>query len=192
VKLSSDTIKASVAAYWRYTKQCPLVAFEASVRLDWGYPEQADILIVTKERRLVEIEVKTSVSDFRRDGRKSCHRHFKGDTGIYPTGYFYFAVPKALANEISLLCDNLYPYAGVLGCNGLSEQGIEVYRKPKRLKGKRLTLKQVVYMARAQTATLCRLARKVEELTRVQGNLDAQLKECRDLVKLQGGNVHEG
>ena len=171
MELSSDTIKASVAAYWRYTRQCPLVAFEASTRLDWGYTEQADVLAVTKERCLVETEVKVSVSDFRKDGKKACHRHFKDNTGVYPTAYFYFAVPKALGNELTLLCDQLYPYAGVLGCNGLSEQGIEVYRKPKRLKGKRLTLKQVVYMARSQTATLCRLARKVEEQRQVIANL---------------------
>jgi hypothetical protein len=148
-----------------------MVAFEASARLDWGYAEQADVLVVTEDRHLSVVEVKTSISDFRKDGKKACHQHYKDDTGVYPAAHFYFAVPKALANEIALLCDNLYPYAGVIGCNSLSENGIEFYRKPKRLRGKRLTLKQVVYMARSQTATLCRLARKVEEQRQVIVNL---------------------
>jgi len=174
VELNSDTIKASVAAYWRYTRQCPLVAFEAQVKLDWGYTDQADVLVVTKDRRLVETEVKVSVSDFRKDKNKPRHRFFSNGGGYYPTAYFYFAVPKELANQISLLCDTLYPYAGVLGCDGLGEQGIVFYRKPERLKGKRLTLKQVVYMARSQTATLCRLARKVEEQRQVISRLEAK------------------
>ena len=172
--MNSDTIKASVAAYWRYKRQCPLVAFESNSRLNWGYGEQADILAVNKERYLIETEVKVSISDFRKDKNKPRHRYFSNGGGSYPTAYFYFAVPKELANQVSLLCDNLYPYAGVLGCDGLGEQGIVFYRKPERLKGKRLTLKQVVYMARSQTATLCRLARKVEEQRRVISRLEAE------------------
>lgn len=180
MELSSDAIKASVAAYFRYTRQCPLVAFEACSRLGWGYTEQADVLVVTEDRHLSVVEIKTSLSDFRKDGKKACHRHYKDDTGVYPAAHFYFAVPKALANEITLLCDKLYPYAGVMGCNSLSEYGIEFYRKPKRLRGKRLTLKQVVYMARSQTATLCRLARKVEEQRGVIANLRSEKRELAE------------
>jgi hypothetical protein len=46
VELSSDAIKASVAAYFRYTRQYPLVAFEDCSSLGWGHPEQADVLVV--------------------------------------------------------------------------------------------------------------------------------------------------
>jgi hypothetical protein len=66
VELSSDAIKASVAAYFRYARQCPLVAFEAAARLNGGYTEQADVLVVTGDRYLSVVEVKTSlVSDYR-------------------------------------------------------------------------------------------------------------------------------
>ncbi|MBA7498909.1 hypothetical protein ES704_01648 [subsurface metagenome] len=65
---------------------------------------------------------------------------------------------------MTLLCDNLYPYAGVLGCpNDTDEMGVEIYRNPKRLKGTKLSFKDMLYMARAQSATLCRLAKKVVE-----------------------------
>jgi len=36
MKPNSDTIKAAVASYFRYTRQCPLVAFECSARLLFG------------------------------------------------------------------------------------------------------------------------------------------------------------
>ncbi len=157
--MNSDTIKACIAAYWRYQRQCPVVAFEASSRLDWGWGEQADVLAVNKERCLIETEVKVSLSDLRKDKDKPKHRLFLDGGGPYPTAYFYFAVPQEIANLAALLCDTLYPYAGVLGC-----PNVEIYRKPKRLNGQRLSTKQLIYMVRSQSATLCRLARKVEEL----------------------------
>lgn len=168
--MNSETIKACIAAYWRYERQCPLVAFEASSRLDWGWGEQADVLAVNKERYLIETEVKVSISDFRKDKHKPRHRYFRNENfcSLYPTAYFYFAVPKEIANQVSLDCDQIYPYAGVLGCpKGTDEQAVEIYRNPKRLSGKRLSIKQVIYMVRSQTATLCRLAKKVDEQARL-------------------------
>jgi len=174
--MNSDTIKACIAAYWRYQRQCPMVAFESSSRLDWGWGEQADVLAVNKERCLIETEVKVSLSDLRKDKNKPRHRFFRDGGGPYPTAYFYFAVPKEIANQVTLLCDGLYPYAGVLGCpNGTDETAVELYRNPKRLKGGKLSFKQILYMTRSQTATLCRLARKVEEQGRVINNCCCQV-----------------
>lgn len=166
--MNSDTIKACVAAYWRYKRQCPLVAFETGSRLDWGYGEQADILAVNKERCLIETEVKVSIADLKKDKNKPRHCFFRDGGGHYPTAYFYFAVPKDIANQVTLLCDSLFPYAGVLGCpNSTDELEVDVYRNPKHLRGGKLSFKHILYMSRAQTATLCRLARKVEEQRRV-------------------------
>lgn len=162
--MNSETLKACVAAYWRYERQCPLVAFEGSSRLEWGWGEQADVLAVGQDRYLIETEIKVSLSDFRKDKHKPRHRHFRGNDGVLPTAYFYFAVPKDIANQVSLDCDQIYPYAGVLGCpDGTDELAVEIYRNPKRLNGKRLSMKQVIYMVRSQTATVCRLAKKVDE-----------------------------
>lgn len=167
-KNNSETIKACIAAYWRYERQCPLVVFEAFDRLEHTWGAQADVLAVSKERHLIETEIKVSMSDFRKDQHKPRHRHFKSNDGEYPTTYFYFAVPKEIANQVSFACGQLYPYAGVLGCpEDTNELAVEVYRSPKALNGKRLSIKQVIYMVRSQTATLCRLARKVDEQARV-------------------------
>ena len=166
-KNNSETIKACIAAYWRYERQCPVVAFEAGSDLEWG-GELADVLAVSKERYLIETEVKVSMSDFRKDQHKPRHRHFKRDDGEYPTARFYFAVPKGIANQVSFACGQMYPYAGVLGCpEDTNELAVEVYRMPRPLNGKRLSMKQVIYMVRSQTATLCRLAKKVDEQARV-------------------------
>ena len=160
--VKADSIKAAVASYWRYTRQCPLVALEASSMLKaWRDGGQADVLAVTKDRHLIEVEVKLTISDFRRDRQKMKHRNFRDGLVKYPTRLFYFAVPKELANKVSLLCDQLYPYAGVIGCDGGDETAVDFYREPKPLWGGKLEFKQIVRMAREQSATLCRLAQEL-------------------------------
>ena len=78
-KLTSHDIKAAVASYWRYTRQYRLVAFE------WGGcpgGEMADVVAVDGWQRLIIIEVKTSLSDFRRDKFKWTHRRLREATGL--------------------------------------------------------------------------------------------------------------
>ncbi len=160
--VKADSITASVAAYWRYIRQYPLVALEANCRLEaFSDGGQADILAVTKDRYLIEVEVKLNIADFRRDKQKMKHRSFRDNLVSYPTRLFYFAVPKELANKVKLLCDQLYPYAGVIGSNGLGEYEVEIYREPKVLWGTKLTFPQLLRMTREQSATICRLSKKM-------------------------------
>lgn len=139
-----DEMRAKVAYFFRYQLQCPLVAIEANTLLrsrnDGG---QTDVMAVTKARRLIEVEIKTSIADMRKDIHKPKHYwlwrdHFNeqpaddmlekrplwkrerwraaSDSGISrPVCHeFYFAVPTELANKARELCDTLYPYAGLL------------------------------------------------------------------------------
>lgn len=194
MKPNSDAIKAAVASYWRYTRQCPLVAFECNARLKpWG-GELADVVVVNEGKQLLIVEVKISLADFRKDKRKSQHAHFSKDTGILPVTYFYFAVPKELANKVAYICDDIYPYAGVLSWsndNSSEFDVVEVFKHPKTLHPKalyvgQLTEEQISFITRTQTATLCRLAKKVAEQKQVRGNLEAQLKEYKDKERLAG------
>lgn len=162
-RLSSDRLKAAVASYWRYERQCPLIAFEGTCKVTG---ELADILAVTKSGELIETEIKLTMSDFRRDRHKSKHRHFSRGLHNLVTAYFYFAVPKEIANQVGLLCDNLYPYAGVLGSGGLLDPAgtdVYVYRAARLLSSRKLTLLELGRIAKDQSATLCRLAVKVAE-----------------------------
>ena len=158
--INANAIKAAVVSYWRYSRQCPIIALEASARLQaFNDGGQADVLAVNNDRLLIETEVKLDMGDFRRDREKPKHSRLRANDGSYPTSYFYLAVPREIANRVCLVCDQIYPYAGVLGVDGLSEQNAYMYREAKRLKGGKLTLLQTTRMAKAQSATLCRLAR---------------------------------
>ena len=190
-KLTSHDIKAAVASYWRYTRQYRLVAFE------WGGcpgGEMADVVAVDGWQRLIIIEVKTSLSDFRRDKFKWTHRRLREATGLeevpLPFGpipvqkisvieAFYFAVPKELANQVSMLCDELYPYAGVLGCKGIHDYQVEVHRKPRKFQSNALRQEQIDHLIRAQTATLCRLATKAAEEHRERKRWQDLYRQCQ-------------
>ncbi|MBA7464989.1 hypothetical protein ES707_00150 [subsurface metagenome] len=186
--MNSEQLKAIIASYWRYVRQCPVIALEVSHNLSaYADEERADVLAVDKNRYLIETEVKVTLADLQRDAKKSKHWAFRNNL---PTRciarYFYFAVPRDIANKASLICADLYPYAGVLGTNGTDEYGVVIYRQAKFLPGKRLTYPQVLRIIFNQSGTVCRLAKKVEELTGAQRNLEAQLKEYRDMERLAG------
>lgn len=179
----ADQIKAVIASYWRYVRQCPVIALEVNSNLSSYSGEMADVLAVDKNRFLIETEVKVSLADLRRDAKKKKHRDFRDNRCA--TRHFYFAVPRDIANDAKLICDDLYPYAGVLGTNGLDEYGVEIYRNARPLAGKRLRYGQVLRIIFSQSSTVCRLATRVKELLRVQKNLEAQLKEYRDRERLE-------
>jgi len=184
--VKSEQLKAIIASYWRYVKQCPVIALEVSSSLSsYSDDERADILAVNKNRLLIETEIKVSLGDLRRDHKKVKHLTFRNGGSRYIARYFYFAVPRDIANDVKVICDDLYPYAGVLGCDGSNEYGVVSYRNPKPLAGKRLSFPQALRLTFGQSATVCRLANKVSELTRVLEREERELKEYRDLKRLE-------
>lgn len=167
----SATIKAQVACYYRYIRQCPLVALEAPCRLDNSTVRGlADILVVDKKRFLTEVEVKTSLADLKRDGKKRKHRRFsitESDyLGPYPTHLFYFAVPEEIVEQALEICRNQYPYAGVLSCEGISDYGVTVRRAAKALSQHRLSFPRILVMIRSQSGTLCRTLNEMASMKR--------------------------
>ena len=186
--MTAEEIKAVVASYWRYVKQCPVVALEVDYNLEtYSGGERADVLAVNKNRFLIETEVKVTLADLKRDAKKKKHRGFSSRFPVRGiTKYFYFAVPQDIANDAKLICADTYPYAGVLALNSLNELLIMVYREAKPLTSKRLTYPQVLRIIFSQSSTVCRLATKVGELTRIQKSLNTQLKEYQDIEKLKG------
>lgn len=173
--MNSHKMKALVASYWRYVRQCPVVGLE----VEDGGGELADVMAVDKKRYLVETEIKTSLADLKRDIKKKKHRRFREGRAV--VRHFYFAVPSVLAAETKRICDGGFPYAGILSIvSGMDEHGIVAYKPPRALTEKRLAYREVLYLIRSQSATLCRLSKKVDELLRVQQDLMAQLKYYRE------------
>ena len=148
--MKADLVKAIVLSYMRYDRQCPVVALEAS---------NMDVAAVTKARRLVEIEVKTSISDLRADKRKRKHRFWSKDAYIPRFRYipedsvsrFYFAVTYDLKDKAVKVCEELYPYAGLLAVKVRSNWPYYFTweaRKAKVLSAKRLPLQELIELVK--------------------------------------------
>jgi hypothetical protein len=170
--MNAHEIKAEVASYFRYKRQCSIVAFETPNNCKWYDGEPADVLAVDDRRMLYEIEVKISMADFRHDATKTKHRLFTNDPTFRPVNYFYFAVPTEIANQVEEECRILYPYAGVIRVHKISEStagisGASVTKSPKMLNNNRLALKEIAWLVNAQSGTLCRLARENVKLKAV-------------------------
>ena len=62
---------------------------------DWGFlNHEADLLVLKKTKRLVEIEIKRTWSDFMADFKKS-HTHYDPKLS-----YFYYAVPLSIGERV--------------------------------------------------------------------------------------------
>ena len=184
--IRAEAIKAAVATYWRYQRQCPVVAMEVDSQLGRWQGEPADILVVNNDRQLMEIEVKVNLTDLKHDAKKKKHQSFLYRTTS--TTYFYFAVPREIANKAKPICDDLFPYAGIIGTNGGND--VEIYRPAKALCFKKLRYGDCVTIIRGQSGTVCRLASKVEEVLATERRLRGELQHYKDMERLRGGNSH--
>lgn len=91
--MNSSYIKACLTCWLRFSKQISIFATEVG-------KYNADLLFVDKGL-LIEIEVKTSVSDFKNDFRKKKHLEYKHPANIWAPAIFYFAVTPDIAKQVS-------------------------------------------------------------------------------------------
>jgi len=85
-------IRAAVIGWLRYERHCPLVCFERSPFDEYVY--RPDIIGVNRTWRVIEVEIKQTIQDFRRNGEKRGHK-----LRYQFPAQFYFAVPYRLMNR---------------------------------------------------------------------------------------------
>lgn len=148
------TLRAAVIGWLRYDRHCNLVCYERSPLGDYYY--RPDIIGVDKNRRVIEVELKRSMADFRANAKKiglttyaDYHRPYQ----------FYFAVTRDIAEAV---LRELPDGAGLLT---LSKNGTRFGPSVNCLRGAkinrespRLTVKQMVVMVAHQTGSLHRAA----------------------------------
>ena len=183
--MDSLEMKRLIAGYLRFDLQCPILGLEIASSLATSYNDggTADVLAVDKKGYLIEVEVKVSISDFKADRKKVKHEYYRKLSELpynnqqrrfgqvvtiepksYPTNKFYFAVPYEIANKVKILCDNWYPYAGVLTNQEHWYGNVVVTRQPSVLSRNKLTLLQATRLAKGQSATIVRLLDEMSNL----------------------------
>lgn len=156
---NSKTLRAICAAWLRYTKQCPIVTFERGL----NHFDRPDVLAVTDDRRLIEIEIKISFSDFKADAKKDKWRRQKRGFTVVPA-YFYYCVTEEIAPKVlPLLPDGAGLIVPLLGWSrnqrimnpntGLPD--LKSLRKASRAHETKLSQRQIWDMVRNQSGTIC-------------------------------------
>lgn len=175
VAMKSSHVKASVASYFRYKRQFPLVSFERPIS---SYISNPDVFVMDKKRMLIEIEVKVTMADFKKDCLKRIWVYREEMPNRHPMPYqFYYAVPDKLREKaIEVIngwkaegkkCGNV----GLLTVKPCENIKFLCYNDvfvaktaPRNMDSKRLSLKDVTKMVINQSATLCSCAKQVAKM----------------------------
>lgn len=131
-------------------KNCHYIVQERSPR--WGHGEP-DVLGVTKDRYLIEIEIKRSVSDFHADAQKRhrINRDFYLEKQPKQT---YYLMPETIAIKVY---NRIPEWAGLMSVP--HENTVNILKiAPTNKASTKLTLKECVKMTRAMTNHMMALA----------------------------------
>jgi len=168
--VNSEYIKLCIAQYFRYNRQCKLITLERSVpRLGWYCP---DILIVNKDRKIIEVEVKISLADFKADAKKRIWK--TRDTGkVKMPHQFYYGIPAELEEKIKPI---MRKDCGLIRIGDKKEWqhyggAVSVAKTaPVNKESKRLTARELVEMVNHQTGTLCSALKRNYEIQKKSSN----------------------
>lgn len=156
---TTGQLRASAAAYLRYVRQYPVIAFERGL----DYSNRPDILAVTKSKYLVEVEIKVTVADFKNDRKKRKYQHEVWH-GV-KRRQFYYCVSRHIVDKVLTL---LPQDCGLMTLGDRKVYGttqIKIVRKgPVNRTAGPITLRQVVEMVRNQSGTLCSMAQGMSDM----------------------------
>lgn len=159
--MNSFTLKAAALRWLRYERGCVIVSMERPpVPLWFGVP---DVIGVTYKRELIEIEVKTSVADFRNNAKKECMLRRAQNIGRQPN-QFYFLVPTKLVEKIR---GELPEGAGLMSPIEQSEDSmsglplIQVNRAAAKRDTKAMTMNELVNLVKDQSGTMVSMAARI-------------------------------
>lgn len=176
MKVNAEELKFLVMCYWRFARQHYLVATE----YDYG---AADVISVSASGlEVCETEVKISIADLKKEKQKPKHIKDAFGNKSFRHRYireFYFAMPSHMAelDQVSLICDGRFPYAGILAIEPYEDflkQPWGIYTNPpvkcikqaKPLQPEELTREELMRMAKGMSNSFCNLAFRYMRLKR--------------------------
>jgi len=151
--MNSTTLRAVAACWLRYERKCNLVTFERGP----NYNNNPDVYALTPSRLGLEIEIKISLSDFKRDFSKR-----KWVLQMIEPAFFYYLVPPDLVEKIKPL---IPAGTGLLSVSrksrdpytGLPKIKCEIKQKRNRA-AKKISIHIALKMVKNLTGTVCSLA----------------------------------
>lgn len=173
----AEEIKFLVMCYWRFARQHYLVATEYS-----GYCIADVISVSASGREVCETEVKISVADLKKEKQKPKHIKDAFGNKLFRGQFihkFYFAMPSSMAelDQVRLICDGRFPYAGILSIEPYEDflkdsRGIygpppvKCVKHAQPLQPEELTKEELMRISRGMSNSFCNLAFRFMRLQR--------------------------
>lgn len=106
----------------------------------------SDVVFIKNNRMVVEVEIKASLSDLKKEKLKACRTdHYAG----FRPNYFVFCIPDFLLPEARTIIEEDFPFAGIVVFNGT--QNLSVEKKMRKIHGVPRTDAQMLKFVRAQS-----------------------------------------
>lgn len=160
--MDSLTLRTVAACWLRYTIGCSIVTFERGP----NHFDNPDVYGVNKSRHGLEVEVKVSLSDFKREAKKR-----KWDYQVVTPMFFYYLVPNDILEKVKPL---IPPGVGLLT---VSKFALDPYthlpsircevRPTRNPKARKLSPYCAARLVKHQSGTLCALAVAQVNLSRL-------------------------
>ena len=198
------SLKTEALCWLRYGKRMPIVCTEAG---RWS----ADVLGIGPTMS-IEVEVKASLSDLKRDFKNKYAKHWSYDnatpeTATWVPNYFYFFVPESMAEAAASVLAESGPKIGLCvrtETDLLAGRNIRIFRKPRQLWAGKPSPKLVKAACARMSSELCGSKLTLEQIrnqlmdkfdtavataasasARCAGTLDCEDPELELLVRAQ-------
>jgi len=184
--VNSSHVRASIACHFRYTRQCPVIIFERAPGTLW-VTYKPDLIAIRKDRKVIEVEIKVSLSDLKNDINK---RHWKLreiSPKSFPMPYmFYYGVPYEMKDKALEVIDGWKKDGKLCGKAGLlcviekeniGFKDVICERKaPLNKAALKPSIRDIISIVKHQTGTLCSLSIKVAKMGRKAGKEDTDIE----------------
>jgi hypothetical protein len=188
----------TLAFMWlRYEQGCYMITFERHPYSDRDdVRDKPDVLGLTKRRRLIEVELKVSLVDMKKDLQKPHRLGIVNDIGRqFPSSpsHLYYMVPAHLAGDA---LEILPPYTGILSPHPFLRDAysgfpaVAVHRKSTPLHDSKVSTRVIADMARDLSGTMASLLTEMTYILRDHpeyihnGRLDFDLNRIHAAAEL--------
>jgi hypothetical protein len=133
-----------------------------------------DVVFVKRNRMMVEVEIKASIADLKREKKKACRQEEKSEwEEIYDIprlspNYFVFCIPDFLLDKALPIIESDFPKAGILTFDGTYH--LKVARKMRKIHGSLVSDELMLSMVRAQSQKyIWKMWRQLKDLSFLKG-----------------------
>lgn len=151
--IRAHSIKLALMRYYRLKRRCQMCCTE----FNYGFSD----FIALKHGKVIEVEVKVSKADLKREKHKDKHKTDYSDNVAHQ---FYFAVPSELVEDAILEAANIDTRFGVIEIDsnehavfvaGISKEAKHLHNRPIQKKlitalQQRLTMENIILMERIE------------------------------------------